>query len=98
MSIAKMRSMFDEANKRRQRGWSGSQYSDSSRNTFDPAQSFSTQHSGDFDYESDTYKPPTDTEMLDRARAAHNNTDFAALAAGPGSGGPWQRVEAADAF
>ncbi|KAE8909708.1 hypothetical protein PF002_g9032 [Phytophthora fragariae] len=71
---------------------------DSSRNTFDPAQSFSTQHSDDFDCESDAYKPPTDTEMLGRARAVYNNTDFAALAAGPGSGGPWQRVEAADAF
>ncbi|KAG6608919.1 uncharacterized protein IUM83_12886 [Phytophthora cinnamomi] len=102
MSFAKMRSMFDEASKRRQRGWSGSQSSDSSRNTFDPTLSFSTQHSGDVDCESDVevnlYKPPSDAELLDRARAAHNSMDFAVLAAGPESSGPWQRVEAADDF
>ncbi|GMF19960.1 unnamed protein product [Phytophthora fragariaefolia] len=97
MSFARMRSMFDS----HQRGWSGSQFSDSSRNTFNPAQSFSTQNSEDSEDRSDMinlYKPPSDTEMLNRARTSHNNTDFVALEAGPESGGPWQRVEIADRF
>ncbi|KAG7387924.1 hypothetical protein PHYPSEUDO_013322 [Phytophthora pseudosyringae] len=94
--------MLEDANKHRLRGWSGSQYSESSsRSTFDPAPSFSTQQSDEFDTEADlarAFKPPSDTEMLERARASHMNVDFDALSAGPGKGGPWKRVEAADQF
>lgn len=43
-------------------------------------------------------KPLPDTEMLRRAREAHNHVDFKALAAGPNAGGPWKRVEAANRF
>ncbi|EGZ23042.1 hypothetical protein PHYSODRAFT_555765 [Phytophthora sojae] len=95
MSLAKMRSVLEEANKRRQRGWSGSQCSANS--DFNPASSLSTEQSEDFDVESGL-KPPSDAEMLERARDVHMNVDFVALAAGPERGGPWQRVEAADRF
>ncbi|KAL4134573.1 hypothetical protein PRIC2_004870 [Phytophthora ramorum] len=101
MGLAKLRSMVDEASKRRRRGWSSSQSSESHRANFDPALSFSTERSDDFDTESDMgrmYKLPADTELLERARDAHTHVDFAALAAGPEKGGPWQRVEAADRF
>ncbi|OWZ11740.1 hypothetical protein PHMEG_00015198 [Phytophthora megakarya] len=97
MSFAKVRSMIEEANKYRRRGWSGSQYSSSE---FDPTPSFSTQ-CDEFESEADMsrlYKPPTDSEMLERARASHTNVDFGALSAGPEKGGPWKRVEAADRF
>ncbi|KAG2520951.1 hypothetical protein JM18_006110 [Phytophthora kernoviae] len=33
-----------------------------------------------------------------RARDTHSHVDFESLAAGPGKGGPWQRVEIADRF
>ncbi|KAI9994445.1 hypothetical protein PInf_011075 [Phytophthora infestans] len=92
--------MFEDTSKRRQRGWGGSQYSESSytsSNLFDPTPSFSTQQSDEFDSETDD-KPPSDAEMLDRARASHTNVDFEALSAGPELGGPWHRVEAADRF
>ncbi|GMF25524.1 unnamed protein product [Phytophthora lilii] len=101
MSLAKMRSMF-EGSKRRPHGWSDSQFSEaSSRGTFDPAPSFSTQLSEDLVSESDLHsfsKPPSDAEMLVRARDAHKSINFAALAAGPEGGGPWHRVEAANRF
>ncbi|KAI9994398.1 hypothetical protein PInf_011012 [Phytophthora infestans] len=92
--------MFEDTSKRRQRGWGGSQYSESSytsSNLFDPTPSFSTQQSDEFDSETDD-KPPSDAEMLDRARASHTNVDFEALSAGPELGGPWHRVKAADRF
>ncbi|KAG3011296.1 hypothetical protein PC123_g14793 [Phytophthora cactorum] len=98
MSLAKVRSMFEEANKRRHGGWSGSQYSESSgSNLFGPTPSFSTQHSDEYDTEA-VNRPPSDSEMLERARASHMNVDFEALSAGPEQGGPWNRVEAADRF
>ncbi|KAG6973839.1 hypothetical protein JG688_00003358 [Phytophthora aleatoria] len=90
--------MFEEANKRRHGGWSGSQYSESSgSNLFGPTPSFSTQHSDEYDTEA-VNRPPSDSEMLERARASHMNVDFEALSAGPEQGGPWNRVEAADRF
>ncbi|KAJ8577118.1 hypothetical protein ON010_g2087 [Phytophthora cinnamomi] len=89
-----MRSMLEDASKRRHRGWSGSQYSASDLNS---APSFSTVQSDEFDLDSN-YKPLSDAEMLERARGAHMNVDFTALAAGPERGGPWHRVEAADRF
>ncbi|RLN78400.1 hypothetical protein BBJ28_00026437, partial [Nothophytophthora sp. Chile5] len=46
----------------------------------------------------DTKQPPSDAEILERARSTHKSVDFVALAAGPELGGPWQRVEAADRF
>ncbi|GMF19957.1 unnamed protein product [Phytophthora fragariaefolia] len=93
-----MRRILEEASKRRHRGWNDQQYSTSD---FDPAPSFSTHQSDEFESESglnNDYKPPSDTEMLERARGAHMSVDFVALAAGPERGGPWQRVEAADRF
>ncbi|KAE9337376.1 hypothetical protein PF008_g12564 [Phytophthora fragariae] len=82
--------MLEDANKRRQRGWSGSQNS---------APSFSTQQSDEIEFDPENeIKPPSDAEMLERARNAHRSVDFASLAAGPERGGPWQRVEAADRF
>ncbi|KAE9000840.1 hypothetical protein PR003_g18645 [Phytophthora rubi] len=82
--------MLEDANKRRQRGWSGSQNS---------APSFSTQQSDEIEFDPENeIKPPSDAEMLERARNAHRSVDFVSLAAGPERGGPWQRVEAADRF
>ncbi|KAL3659091.1 hypothetical protein V7S43_015975 [Phytophthora oleae] len=97
MTLSMVRSMVDEANKRRQ-DWNGSQCS-SSGYDFNSSRSFSTQQSG---YETDTelakFKAPSDSEMLGRARASHQSVDFQALSAGPEQGGPWHRVEAADRF
>ncbi|KAG7387925.1 hypothetical protein PHYPSEUDO_013323 [Phytophthora pseudosyringae] len=98
MSFNKMRGILDV---RRQRGWSGSQHSESSRNTFDPAPSFSTEHSDTLEHEPDLarlYKLPSEAEMLHRAREAHAHVDFGALSAGSEHGGPWQRVEGANRF
>eukprot|EP00644_Phytophthora_capsici_P000785 jgi/Phyca11/108907/e_gw1.16.89.1 len=98
MSLTKI---LDQANKPRQSGWSGSQYSDSSSFTssddFSSSRSFLTQQSG-YEKEFPKFKAPSDAEMLERARVSHQNVDFEALSAGPGQGGPWLRVEAADQF
>ncbi|KAG2520949.1 hypothetical protein JM18_006109 [Phytophthora kernoviae] len=65
--------------------------------------SISTQQSeGNYKHEiMRSFMPPSDAEMLERARASHTSKDFAALAAGPefsGPNGPWKRVESAGKF
>ncbi|RLN90723.1 hypothetical protein BBJ28_00018100 [Nothophytophthora sp. Chile5] len=101
MSLAKMRSMLADARRRRRRGYGSSLSSDVQENDLSLTQSEATQQSDDLDFEyekSRAFRPPSDAEMLERARDAHTNVDFRALAAGPEHGGPWLRVEAADRF
>ncbi|KAG3011297.1 hypothetical protein PC121_g8529 [Phytophthora cactorum] len=96
MGFTKVRGIF-ETNKPR----SGSQYLESSKSTFEQSRSFSRKQSNDLEHEIDQsalYKPPSDTEMLHRARESHMSVDFEALSGGPEKGGPWQRVEATDEF
>ncbi|KAG3169231.1 hypothetical protein PI124_g1535 [Phytophthora idaei] len=64
-----------------------------------PTPTISTQ--SDDDNQQEVVRPTaslSDQEMLDRARAAHDNEDFRAMSAGPEANGPWKRVEAADRF
>ncbi|KAL4159408.1 hypothetical protein PRNP1_005168 [Phytophthora ramorum] len=68
-----------------------------SRSTFSMATQ-SSEASDESDNGRKRSKPPTDAEMLQRARDAHNHIQFNALAAGPNAGGPWKRVEVTDRF
>ncbi|KAG1705764.1 hypothetical protein DVH05_003514 [Phytophthora capsici] len=101
MSLTKI---LDQANKPRQSGWSGSQYSDSSSFTLDVGPSISRvddEVDDEFDAGANLmrlYQLPSEAYMLQRARESHSIIDFKALSAGPEQGGPWKRVEAADQF
>lgn len=94
--------MLAEAGRRRRQGWrdSNSSDDDESSDRPSPTPTISTQTSDD-DIQQDATRITTtlsDREMLERARAAHCNEDFASLAAGPEANGPWKRVTAADRF
>ncbi|KAE8909936.1 hypothetical protein PF005_g27721 [Phytophthora fragariae] len=101
MNLSRVRSMFEEAGRRRRQGWGGSWgASDNASNQSSPTPSMSTQQSDD-DIQQEALKAAaglSDQELLDRARAAHNREDFASLSAGPEANGPWKRVEGVDRF
>ncbi|KAG6947699.1 hypothetical protein JG688_00015422 [Phytophthora aleatoria] len=95
MNLSWVRDMLKEARK----GWSGSPSSDDSTIMSSPTPTISTQ--SDDDNQQEVVRPTaslSDQEMLDRARAAHDNEDFRAMSAGPEANGPWKRVEAAGRF
>ncbi|KAG6964497.1 hypothetical protein JG687_00005960 [Phytophthora cactorum] len=95
MNLSWVRDMLKEA----RQGWSGSPSSDDSTIMSSPTPTISTQ--SDDDNQQEVVRPTaslSDQEMLDRARAAHDNEDFRAMSAGPEANGPWKRVEAADRF
>ncbi|GMF25526.1 unnamed protein product [Phytophthora lilii] len=99
MNLAMMRGMLEQVTRRRR------SYPWSSPPSEVPHDDSSSAHSGvtqlsesSDDYRRRNSKPPSDAEMLKRARDAHNHIDFKALAAGPNAGGPWKRVQGADRF
>ncbi|KAJ8577122.1 hypothetical protein ON010_g2090 [Phytophthora cinnamomi] len=105
MNLSRVRTMFEEAGRRRRQGWGGSwggsdNASNLSRLGSSPTPSISTQQSDD-DIQQEALRAAaglSDQAMLDRARAAHNREDFASLSAGPEANGPWTRVEGGDRF
>jgi hypothetical protein len=99
MNIAAVHSVIAEAGRRRQAWRRSTSSSDaSSARSSNPS---TTSEKSDADLRSEatpTLTMLSDQELLQRARAAHANADFASLAAGPEANGPWQRVEAVDRF
>lgn len=95
-----VRSMLDQVNRRRRSSpFAAPQAQDVSvSNDSSSVVSASTQPSEVSDEDGCRQTRTSDSEMLQRAHDLHSRIDFDALAAGPGKGGPWRRVEAAGRF
>ncbi|CEG39321.1 uncharacterized protein PHALS_09370 [Plasmopara halstedii] len=92
MTVAKTQTLQNADIQRRHRGWSESRNLNSSfRSMFDSVASVN----------SDTetiFSSPSDSELLDRARANYSSVDFGALSACPEQDGSWSCKEVTDQF